>query len=87
MASLDPEYNCAMPESEITFNVYESPEGGYIAKKADDAIIVYADTMDVPTVKIIKDAVRCEAGESRALPSDSSGECVIERTMDRFGER
>lgn len=68
MARLDPEYNCVMPESEITFDVYESPEGGYIAKKADGGIIVHANTMDVLKVKI-KDAVRGGAGEPGTLPA------------------
>ncbi len=75
-----------MPESEITFNVYESAEGGYVAKKADDAIVVYVDTIDALKVKL-KDAVRCEAGESKTIPAIRLSECVIERTMDRFGER
>jgi hypothetical protein len=68
VASLDREYNCVMPESEITFNVYGSHEGGYVAKKADGGIIVHANTMDLLKVKI-KDAVRGGAGEPGTLPA------------------
>ena len=47
-----------MAESEIIFNVQESPEGGYEARALGHPIYTQADSMD-ELRKMVQDAVRC----------------------------
>jgi hypothetical protein len=56
-----------MAESQITFTVYESPEG-YEARAVGHAILVQADTMDALR-ESASDAVRCHFGELTAMPT------------------
>jgi hypothetical protein len=47
-----------MPETEIIFDVQESPEGGYQARALGHSIYTQADTLEELKVTL-KDAVRC----------------------------
>jgi predicted RNase H-like HicB family nuclease len=50
-----------MTESEIIFNVQESPEGGYEARAPGHSICTQADTLDELRT-MAQDAVRCHFG-------------------------
>jgi len=47
-----------MSDSEIIFEVSESPEGGYEARALGQAIFTQAETMD-ELKSMVQDAVRC----------------------------
>jgi len=51
--------------SEILFLIEDSPEGGYTARSASDAIFTEADTVDNLYANI-RDAVRCHFDEGKA---------------------
>jgi hypothetical protein len=48
----------AMTDSEIIFEVVESPEGGYEARALGHSIFTQADTLDELRA-MVQDAVRC----------------------------
>lgn len=52
-----------MVQSEIIFNVQESPEGGYDAQALGHAIFTQADSMD-ELREMVQDAVRCHFDEN-----------------------
>ena len=56
-----------MSETEITFSVTESREGGYVACAVGHSIITQADAME-ELEENARDAVRCHFGEGKALP-------------------
>ena len=53
-----------MPNSEIIFEVQESPEGGFEARALGHAIFTEADTMDELRA-MVQDAVRCHFDEPK----------------------
>jgi cytoskeletal protein CcmA (bactofilin family) len=55
-------------ESEITFEVQESPEGGYEARAVGHSIFTQADSID-ELHEMVRDAVRCHF-ESHAIPDE-----------------
>ena len=57
-----------MSDSEITFTVYDSTQGGYEAQAAEHPIFVQADSMEALEANI-KDAVGCHFDELNALPA------------------
>jgi hypothetical protein len=56
-----------MPETEISFSVEESPDGGYEARALNHSIFTHADTMDELKLNV-REAVRCHFGDERPLP-------------------
>ncbi len=52
-----------MSESEIIFEVLESPEGGYEARALGQAIFTEAENMD-ELKAMVQDAVRCHFDEA-----------------------
>ncbi len=57
-----------MPESEIVFQVWESPEGGYEARAEGHSIFTEAD--DWEHLKfMLRDAVLCHFDDGEALQS------------------
>jgi hypothetical protein len=56
-----------LSETEITFSVQASPEGGYEARAVGHSIFTQADTMDELKVNV-REAVRCHFADGRALP-------------------
>lgn len=52
-----------MSESEIIFEVSESPEGGYEARALGQAIFTQAETME-ELKSMVQDAVRCHFEEA-----------------------
>ena len=56
-----------MPDTEVTFSVQQSPEGGYTAHAVGHSIFTQADTMDELRLNV-REAVRCHFGDGKALP-------------------
>ena len=54
-----------MADTEIIFNVEESPEGGYEARALGFSIYTQADTLD-ELKTMVQDAVRCHFDPPRA---------------------
>ena len=54
-----------MADTEIIFNVEESPEGGYEARALGFSIYTQADTLD-ELKSMVQDAVRCHFDPSSA---------------------
>ena len=57
-----------MPETEITFTVQESPEGGYQARACGYSIFTQAETMDQLKLNM-QEAVRCHFDDGEPLPA------------------
>ncbi len=55
-----------MAQTEIIFEVQESPEGGYEARALGHSIFTEADTLD-ELMAMVKDAVRCHFEPDAAL--------------------
>jgi hypothetical protein len=56
-----------MPETEITFSVQKTPDGGYEARDLGYSIFTQADTIDELKLNV-RDAVRCHFDEGKAPP-------------------
>jgi hypothetical protein len=57
-----------MPETELTFAVRESPEGGYEARAHGYSIFTQAETMDELKLNV-QEAVRCHFDGAEPLPA------------------
>jgi len=51
-----------MPETEITFSVHKSPEGGYEARAVGHSIFTRAESVDKLKLNV-REAVRCHFGD------------------------